>query len=92
MVVVPKNNGKWRRCVNYTNLNKVYPNDKYPLPCIDQLVDSVSRHEVLFFLDAYSGYNQIPIDPDDVKTNCLHHRTWNLLLHGDALRVKKMQV
>ena len=67
MVLVPKNNGKWRRCVNYTNLNKACSKDNYPLPCIDQLVDLVLGHEVLFFLDAYSGYNQILIHLDDVE-------------------------
>ena len=35
VVMVKKANGKWRMCVNFTDLNKVYPNDNYPLPCID---------------------------------------------------------
>jgi hypothetical protein len=41
-VVVPKAKGKLRMCINYTNLNKAYPKDPYPLPCIDQIVDSTS--------------------------------------------------
>lgn len=53
-------------CIDYTNLNKVCPKDSYPIPRIDQLVDSVSRHEVLSFLDAYSGYNQILMHSEDV--------------------------
>lgn len=53
-------------CVDYTNLNRACPKDSFPLPQIDQLVDSPSGHEVLSFLDAYSGYNQIPMHPDDV--------------------------
>ena len=46
-------------CVDYTGLNKACPKDKFPLPCIDQLVDSTSGCKTLCFLDAYSGYHQI---------------------------------
>lgn len=53
-------------CVDYTNLNRACPNDSFSLPQIDQLVDSLSGHEVLSFLDAYNGYNQILMHPDDV--------------------------
>jgi hypothetical protein len=46
-------------CVDYTGLNKACPKDPFPLPCIDQVVDSTARSETLCFLDAYSGYHQI---------------------------------
>ena len=46
-------------CVDYTGLNKVCPKDPFPLPCIDQVVDSTTGCETLCFLDAYSGYHQI---------------------------------
>ncbi|XP_072064486.1 uncharacterized protein [Arachis hypogaea] len=59
VLMVKKNNGKWRMCVDYTNLNKACPMDAYPLPCIDKLVDSSSGSQCLSFMDAYSGYNQI---------------------------------
>jgi len=58
-VMVRKASGKWRMCVDYTDLNKACPKDTYPLPSIDRLVDSTSGFEMLSFLDAYSGYNQI---------------------------------
>ena len=48
-------------------LIKLCPKDIYPLHCIDQLVDLVSRHEVLSFLDTYNRYNQIPMHLEDVK-------------------------
>jgi len=48
-------------CVDYTDLNKVCPRDAYPLPNIDRLVDGAAGNKVLSFLDAYSGYNQIPM-------------------------------
>ena len=48
-------------CVHYTDLNKACPRDAYPLPNIDRLVDGMTGNKVLSFLDAYSGYNQIPM-------------------------------
>jgi hypothetical protein len=58
-VLVKKKNKKWRMCVDYTGLNKACPKDPFPLPCIDQVVDSTVGCETLCFLDAYSGYQQI---------------------------------
>ena len=64
-VMVRKNNGKWRMCIDFTNLNKACPKDDFPLPRIDQLVDSTSGCELLSFLDAYSGYYQINMCKED---------------------------
>ncbi|RVX20873.1 Transposon Ty3-I Gag-Pol polyprotein [Vitis vinifera] len=64
-VVVPKKEGKWRVCVDYTNLNNACPKDSFPLPRIDQIVDSTVGQGMLSFLDAFSGYHQIPISPTD---------------------------
>ncbi|XP_074265474.1 uncharacterized protein LOC141587908 [Silene latifolia] len=65
VVVVPKKNGKWRVCVDFTDLNKACPKDPFPLPHIDAMVDATAGHEVLTFLDAWSGYNQIKMHPQD---------------------------
>ena len=46
-------------CVDYTGLNKACPKDPFPLPRIDQIVDSTLGCKTLSFLDAYSGYHQI---------------------------------
>ena len=59
IVMVKKENGKWRMCVDFTELNKSYPKDSYPLPRIDLLLDSTARHQLLNFMDAFSSYNQI---------------------------------
>ena len=67
VVMVTKANGKWRMCVDYTDLNKACPKDSYPLPTIDRLVDGAAGHHILSFLDAYSGYNQIQMHPADQK-------------------------
>ncbi|CAL2252519.1 unnamed protein product [Prunus armeniaca] len=52
-------------CVDCTNLNRACPNDSFPLPLIDQLVDATAGHALLSLMDAYSGYNQIFMHPDD---------------------------
>nr|ABF96095.1 retrotransposon protein, putative, Ty3-gypsy subclass [Oryza sativa Japonica Group] len=64
-VMVRKANGKWRMCVDFTDLNKACPKDHFPLPRIDQLVDSTAGCELLSFLDAYSGYHQISMARED---------------------------
>jgi hypothetical protein len=56
-------------CVDYTDLNRACPKDAYPLPNIDKLVDNYSGYKLLSFMDAYSGYNQIPMaEEDKMKT------------------------
>jgi hypothetical protein len=46
-------------CIDYASLNKACPKDQFPLPRIDQIVDSTSGCDLLCFLDAYSGFHQI---------------------------------
>ncbi|CAJ2640157.1 unnamed protein product [Trifolium pratense] len=67
VVLVKKSNGKWRMCVDYTDLNRACPKDAYPLPNIDKLVDNSSGFKLLSFMDAYSGYNQIKMAEIDKK-------------------------
>ena len=57
VVVVPKKEGKWRVYVDYTNLNNACPKDSFPLPRIDQIVDSTVGQGMLSFLDAFSRYH-----------------------------------
>jgi hypothetical protein len=64
-VLVKKRCGKWRMCVDYTGLNKACPKVPYPLPCIDQIMDSTAGCETLSFLDAYPGYHQIRMKESD---------------------------
>ena len=58
-----KKNNKWRMCIDYTSLNKACPKDPFALPWIDQVIDSTAGCELLCFLDAYSGYHQIKLNP-----------------------------
>ena len=52
-------------CIDFTTLNKHCPKDHFPLPRIDQIIDSTAGCEHLSFLDAYSGYNQIRLKVED---------------------------
>ena len=65
VVLVKKANGKWRLCIDFTDINKACPKDSFPLPRIDLIVDATTGHELLSFMDAFSGYNQISMDLDD---------------------------
>jgi len=62
MVMVKKANGNWRMCVDFTDLNKACPKDGYPLSGVDILVDFTAQHQLLSFMDDFSGYNQIKLD------------------------------
>ncbi|KAJ9544334.1 hypothetical protein OSB04_024041 [Centaurea solstitialis] len=65
VVVVQKKNGKWRVCIYFIDLNKACPKDPFSLPHIDAMVNATEGHELLTFMDAYSGYNQILVHTDD---------------------------
>ena len=70
LVIVKKANGKWRMCVDFTDLNKACLKDSYPLSRIDQLVDSTASHKLRSFMDAFSCYNSLRMDEvDQEKTS-----------------------
>ena len=65
VVLVKKANDKWRLCIDFTDINKAFPKDSFPLPRINLIVDATTSHELLSFMDSFLGYNQIRMDPDD---------------------------
>ena len=65
IILVKKAKGKWRLSIDFTDINRACPNDSFPLPRIDLIVDSTAGHELLSFMDAFSGYNQISMDPNN---------------------------
>ena len=65
VVLIKKANGKWRLCIDFTDINPTCPKDSFPLPRIDLIVDATADHELLSFMDAFSDYNHISMDPND---------------------------
>ena len=67
VVPVPKKDGKVRVCVDFCDLNNVNPNDYFPLPHINMLVDNTTGHLMLSFMDGFSRYNHIMIALEDME-------------------------
>ena len=65
IVLVKKKNDQIRFFVDLRDVNKAYPKDEFPLPNVDILLDAKAGHECFFFMDGYSGYNKILMDPVD---------------------------
>ncbi|GJU86273.1 reverse transcriptase domain-containing protein [Tanacetum coccineum] len=55
----------WRVCIDYRKLNEATRKDHFPLPFMDQMLERLTGNEYYCFLDGFSGYFQIPIDPND---------------------------
>jgi len=55
----------WRMCIDYRKLNQATRKDHFPLPFMDQMLERLAGKAYYCFLDGYSGYNQITVDPQD---------------------------
>ncbi|GKE22533.1 reverse transcriptase domain-containing protein [Tanacetum coccineum] len=55
----------WRVCIDYLKLNDATQKDHFPLPFMDQMLERLAGNEYYYFLDGFSSYFQIPIDPKD---------------------------
>ena len=62
-----KKNGQIRCCVDFRNLNRVCPKDKFPLPNMDLLINFAAGSAMFSFIDGFSGYNQIKMAPKDAE-------------------------
>jgi hypothetical protein len=65
-VIVPKKGGKWRLVVDYRLLNKETVKDAYPLPRIDELLDSLQGARIFSSLDMFAGFHEIPVEEEDI--------------------------
>ena len=75
VVVAPKKSKKWRVCIDFIDLSKAHPKDNFPFPNIDLIVDATSKHELLSFMDTFSGYHQIKMhSPNIEKTSFITER------------------
>jgi hypothetical protein len=66
--------------MDFRDLNKDFPNDKFPTPFIDQIIDEFAGRKVCYFMDEFLGYNQIQIKPEDqhmMKFIC----TWGIFTY-----------
>ena len=68
IIDVTKPTGEMWVCTDFHDINNAYPKDDFPLPNIDMIVDSITRHDMLSFMDGFFSYNQILINPND------HHK------------------
>ncbi|GJT29327.1 reverse transcriptase domain-containing protein [Tanacetum coccineum] len=62
----------WRVCIDYRKLNDATRKDHFPLPFMDQMLERLAGNEYYCFLDGFSGYFQIPIDPQDQEKTTIH--------------------
>ena len=85
VVLVKKANGKWRLCIDFTDINRACPKDSFPLPRIDLIVDATAGHEHGRLL----GLQPDQYGPQRPKKDLICHWSGNLLLSSNALRAKK---
>ena len=88
-VLVRKADGIMRMCVDFTDLNKACLKDSYPLPEIEQKIESLGGFKWKSFLDAYKGYHQVRMEKSDEDKDGVPQRKRNLLLHQNAIRDTK---
>ena len=67
MPVEKKDSGKIRVSIDFRDLNKATPKDEYPMPIADMLINEVSGHRIISFLDGNAGYNQIFMAEEDIS-------------------------
>jgi putative transposase len=58
---MPKKNGKFKVCVDFKKFNATITKDLYPLPFIDEIINTIVRHEVYTFMEGFYGYHQISL-------------------------------
>jgi hypothetical protein len=67
VVPVQKNDGRWRVCVDFRDLNRATPKDEYPMLVAETLINAAAGHKMLSFMDGNAGYNQIFMAPEDIS-------------------------
>jgi hypothetical protein len=66
IVPVQKKDGRWRVCLDFRDLNRAIPNDEYPMPIVETLINTATSNKIMSFMDDNAGYNQIFMAPEDI--------------------------
>ena len=85
LVPVKKKDNSLRLCVDFRPLNNITVKDKYPIPRIDDIIDSLSQARIFTTLDATSGYFQIAMNPEDSKENSFCVQRRSIRIYANAL-------
>ncbi len=85
IVIVPKKNGKLRICIYFRKLNVATKKDPYPLPFIDEVLNTIVGYEAYSLLDGYSGYHQISIALEDKYKIAFCYRFGGFNIEGDVV-------
>jgi hypothetical protein len=84
-VLIRKRHGKVRWRINYRKLNSVTKKDVYPLPLIEECMDTLSGNEWFSKLDANSGYYQVKVMECE-EEDSFHHKVWSFSFYAHELR------
>ena len=79
-IFIPKKNGMIWIYIDYHDLNAACPKDELSLSIMDIMIDNTCDFERMSFMDAFSGYNQIKMYPEDKR-----HTSFRMPVHSDAL-------
>ena len=67
IIPLPKNDGKPRICIDYSDLNKVSSKENFPLPNIHIIIDNCAKYELQYCVDCFAGYHKILMDEENVE-------------------------
>ena len=83
LVIVKKQDGRLRICVDYRQLNQVTKLDAYPMPRIEELLDKVGNAEFRTTLDLANAYRQVPMHEEDKDS--LYKPQRSISVHNHAV-------